>query len=301
MPGRPGRSSELAPRPTTSAQGSPSRPLITSMLARRSLTIRLGRTSRSCGFCVPRASESTSTRSPPTASVSALRSGRDATTLTLLAAPASPDPSPATAQATRMTHITRRISISLRSKVRRSRALPSALSSNRGAPRGPEGLVRAPSALPEYRGVAGFPGTRRAPGGMGGPVRGPERAVRDRGVPGSPGTRRAPGGMGGPFEAPQRAVRVSRSGPGPPGHDERRGSWGARSRPRARCPSIEERPGSPGARRAPGGLGGPVPPSAVSEYRGAARVPRDTTSAGGLGGPVRVPPIKTDVRGARPG
>src|SRR5215467_14516969 len=66
--------------------------------ARRTLTMRLGRTSRSCGFWLPRASASTSTRSPPTASVSALRSVVVATTRTLSAAAAvlAAAPRPAT-------------------------------------------------------------------------------------------------------------------------------------------------------------------------------------------------------------
>src|SRR5690349_5791770 len=58
--------------------------------ARRTFTIRLGRTSRSCGFWLPRASASTSTRSPPTASVRALRSGVVATTRIRDAAGAGP-------------------------------------------------------------------------------------------------------------------------------------------------------------------------------------------------------------------
>src|SRR5438552_1865312 len=54
--------------------------------ARRTLIMRLGRASRSCAFCVDRASESTSTRSPPTASVRALRSVMLVTTRSLSAA-----------------------------------------------------------------------------------------------------------------------------------------------------------------------------------------------------------------------
>src|ERR1051326_7207204 len=46
----------------------------------------LGRTSASCKFCVPRVSDSTSTRSPPTASVSDFKSGIVVTTRTLSAA-----------------------------------------------------------------------------------------------------------------------------------------------------------------------------------------------------------------------
>ncbi len=54
----------------------------------------LGRTSASWKFWVPRVSDSTSTRSPPTASVSDLRSGIVVTTRTLSAAS---EPAPATA------------------------------------------------------------------------------------------------------------------------------------------------------------------------------------------------------------
>jgi hypothetical protein len=49
----------------------------------------LGRTSASWKFCVPRVRLSTSTRSPPTASVSDLRSGIVATTFSLRAATAA--------------------------------------------------------------------------------------------------------------------------------------------------------------------------------------------------------------------
>src|SRR6266542_1032383 len=54
--------------------------------ARRSLSIMLGRTSASWKFWVPRVSESTSTRSPPTASASDLRSGIVVTTRSFSAA-----------------------------------------------------------------------------------------------------------------------------------------------------------------------------------------------------------------------
>src|SRR6266508_14645 len=74
-PGAPGITlGLLAPWTTSSAHWSSSRPFITRRSARRTLTIRLGRTSRSWAFWLPRARASTSTRSPPTASVSALRS-----------------------------------------------------------------------------------------------------------------------------------------------------------------------------------------------------------------------------------
>src|SRR5262249_12876603 len=53
--------------------------------ARRSFSIMLGRTSASWKFWVPRVSESTSIRSPPTASASDLRSGIVVTTRSLRA------------------------------------------------------------------------------------------------------------------------------------------------------------------------------------------------------------------------
>src|SRR5919108_1464966 len=70
----------------TSAQVSRPRPFSTTASARRSLSIMLGRTSASWKFCVPRVRLSTSTRSPPTASVSDFRSGMVATTFSLRAA-----------------------------------------------------------------------------------------------------------------------------------------------------------------------------------------------------------------------
>ena len=87
-PDAPGMSRALwAPWIDTSAQPSSSSPFRITRSARRSLTICDGRISRSCGFWLPRASESTSTRSPPTASVSALRSVVEVTTRILAAAP----------------------------------------------------------------------------------------------------------------------------------------------------------------------------------------------------------------------
>src|SRR5438477_1004936 len=74
------------PSMATSAHASRSRPFSTTASARRSLSIMLGRTSASWKFCVPRVRLSTSTRSPPTASVSDLRSGIVATTRSLRAA-----------------------------------------------------------------------------------------------------------------------------------------------------------------------------------------------------------------------
>src|SRR5262245_815041 len=113
-PGDPGKIWEFCePTRRGSTQGSPPTPLRTSNSARRSLTIRLGRTSMSCGFCVPRARLSTSTRSPPTASVRTLRSGVEATTRTLLAAPASAATIAAAAIAPKITEITRRMLVSL--------------------------------------------------------------------------------------------------------------------------------------------------------------------------------------------
>src|SRR5262245_20567957 len=89
-PGAPGITlGLLAPCTTTSAHWSSSRPFITSTSARRTLTIRLGRTSRSWAFWLPRASASTSTRLPPTTSVSAFKSVVVATTRSLSAARAS--------------------------------------------------------------------------------------------------------------------------------------------------------------------------------------------------------------------
>src|SRR2546426_3364207 len=60
------------------------------MSARRSFSIMLGRISISCALTVPRDRESTSTRSPPTASVSAFRSGIVAMTRNLRA-PSAPE------------------------------------------------------------------------------------------------------------------------------------------------------------------------------------------------------------------
>src|SRR6266542_269844 len=76
----------LAPRMATSTQESRSRPFWMRTSARRSLSIMLGRTSASWKFWVPRVSESTSTRSPPTASASDLRSGIVVTTRSFSAA-----------------------------------------------------------------------------------------------------------------------------------------------------------------------------------------------------------------------
>src|SRR5215467_12797230 len=74
-PGAPGMTLALfAPWATTYAQSSSSRPLTIMASARRTLTMRLGRTSRSCGFWFALAMASTSARSPVTASVSDLRS-----------------------------------------------------------------------------------------------------------------------------------------------------------------------------------------------------------------------------------
>src|SRR5437762_3288061 len=76
----------FAPRTATSAHISSSAPFSISASARLSFSIMLGRTSASWKFCVPRVSASTSTRSPPTASVSDLRSGVVATTRSFFAA-----------------------------------------------------------------------------------------------------------------------------------------------------------------------------------------------------------------------
>ena len=73
----------LAPSMATSAHASRSRPFSITASARRSLSIMLGFTSASWKFCVPRVRLSTSTRSPPTASASDLRSGMVATTRSL--------------------------------------------------------------------------------------------------------------------------------------------------------------------------------------------------------------------------
>src|SRR5882672_2388147 len=75
----------FAPVTATSAHASSSTPFSMSASARRSLSIMLGRTSASWKFWVPRVSESTSTRSPPTASASDLRSGMVVTTRSLRA------------------------------------------------------------------------------------------------------------------------------------------------------------------------------------------------------------------------
>ena len=89
---RRGRSSALlAPCTATSTQSSSSSPFSMSRSARRSFSIMLGRTSASWRFWVPRVSDSTSTRSPPTASVSDLRSGIVVTTRTLSAPSAGGD------------------------------------------------------------------------------------------------------------------------------------------------------------------------------------------------------------------
>src|SRR5689334_663260 len=100
-PGPPGATLGLpAPCTTTSAHWSSSSPFITSTSARRTFTMRLGRTSRSCGFWLPRASASTSTRSPPTASVRALRSVVVATAWIRDAAAAEPGGSASSASVT---------------------------------------------------------------------------------------------------------------------------------------------------------------------------------------------------------
>src|SRR5438105_746575 len=73
------------PSIATSAQASRSSPFSITASARRSLSIMLGLTSASWKFCVPRVRLSTSTRSPPTASASDLRSGIVVTTRSLRA------------------------------------------------------------------------------------------------------------------------------------------------------------------------------------------------------------------------
>src|SRR5437899_8836923 len=99
----------FAPWTATSAHESSSRPFSTRMSARRSFSMRLGRISISWAFCVPRASDSTSTRLPPTSSVSALRSGIVATTWILSAAEAAGSIGPMTARAAPSIRIARRM------------------------------------------------------------------------------------------------------------------------------------------------------------------------------------------------
>src|SRR5260370_7308089 len=84
---------------------------MTSTSARRTLTMRLGRTSRSCGFWVPRASASTSTRSPPTASTSALRSVVVVTTGILDAASAGTARRPIPSKSRRKSGLSMRASV----------------------------------------------------------------------------------------------------------------------------------------------------------------------------------------------
>src|SRR2546422_4636376 len=97
------------PCTATSAHESSSRPFSTSMSARRSFSMRLGRISSSWAFCVPRASDSTSTSLPPTSSVSALRSGIVATTRILSAAEAVGSSGPMPQRAARKIRIARRM------------------------------------------------------------------------------------------------------------------------------------------------------------------------------------------------
>src|SRR5262245_40730070 len=63
---------------------------------------------------------------------------------------------------------------------------------------------------------------------------------------------------------------------------------------------TEERPGWPGGRRARGAWGAPGAPIIAAEYRGAPRVPRGATSAGGLGG-ARSPNHRRGVSRSAPG
>src|SRR5262249_13628967 len=100
----------LAPFTATSAQASRSRPFSIRTSARRSFSIMLGRTSASWKFCVPRVRESTSTRSPPTASVSDLRSGMVVTTRSLRA-PWAPETSVVSAIRTATMKVRRRIRV----------------------------------------------------------------------------------------------------------------------------------------------------------------------------------------------
>src|SRR5688572_13510396 len=108
----------LAPCTTRSAHVSSSSPLRISTSARRSLSMRLGRISTSWTFCVPRASESTSTRSPPTSSASDFRSGMVATTRSL-AASAAPAKRPATTSAATMVRMQALVMAGLLEGVRR--------------------------------------------------------------------------------------------------------------------------------------------------------------------------------------
>src|SRR5205823_13096832 len=108
--------------------------------------------------------------------------------------------------------------------------------------------------------------------------------------------RTAPGGSLGGRKPGARpgGRRASRGG------DERWGVWGAISGPPTlewtnRDARTEERPGFAGTRRTLGGLGGhfgaPQPNvESRREDRGASRLRRDATNAGGFGGPFRGPP-----------
>src|SRR5499425_2883044 len=95
--------------------------LLTRRSARRTLTMRLGRTSRSWGFWLPRASASTSTRSPPTASVSAFKSVVVVTTRILSAAAPLPAQRPRASRLAVITETIPGIGVSLSSleRVRR--------------------------------------------------------------------------------------------------------------------------------------------------------------------------------------
>src|SRR5262245_46919423 len=84
-----------------------------------------------------------------------------------------------------------------------------------------------------------------------------------------------------PLEAlrpePRVRRRVSRSGPGPPGRDERFGGLGAPGAPRT-ATAVEAWPGSPGPRRAIGGHGGRPEPRIKTRTTGsvAPRARRET-------------------------
>src|SRR6266851_5415214 len=122
-PGAPGITFGLfAPWATTSAQSSSSRPLTIMASARRTLTMRLGRTSRSWGFWLGRAMASTSARSPVTASVSDFRSVVVVTMRSLSAAetPCAPGALQAVAAARAMAR-NRRMVINLSSSERMRR------------------------------------------------------------------------------------------------------------------------------------------------------------------------------------
>src|SRR5258708_7546942 len=127
-------------------------------------------------------------------------------------------------------------------------------------------------------------GSAGAPRALGGAISGPHHLRRlSRRATALPGRDERWGGWGA-ISGPHHLRRLSRRATALPGRDERWGGWGAISGPhplRRRSRRAAALPGRGGR----GGFGGPSRgPITCDGYRGAPRLCRGATSAGGLGG-----------------